>query len=154
MAIAGNSWSFYPRVFSPGAPTALECTVEKQFGSSTVLHVDYIGSWTTRLQVSQNLNSGAGGVLYGGQRTKPPQRRVERDREDESVLLQKYERSGYLCPVVYQNVLTQRSQFTSSNVSIAKLLEPYPELGTLTEYAPVGNSKFNELNFSLRRRYF
>jgi len=153
MAIAGNSWSFYPKYFVPARQQRWNVTVEKQFGSSTVLHVDYIGSWTTRLQVSQNLNSVPAAYFTGGNLLNPNNSALSGTVKDNPFSYKNMSDLATSSPVVYQNVLTQRSQFTSSNVSIAKLLEPYPELGTLTEYAPVGNSKFNELNFSLRRRY-
>jgi len=152
MAIAGNSWSFYPRNFVPARQQRWNVTVEKQFGSSTVLHVDYIGSWTSRLQVSQNLNAVPAAYFTGGNVLNPNNGTLSGTVKDNPFL---YKNMGDLAassPVIYQNVLTQRSQFTSSNVSIAKLLEPYPQVGTLTEYAPIGNSKFNELNFSFRRR--
>jgi hypothetical protein len=152
MAIAGNSWSFYPNDFVPARQQRWNATVEKQFGSSTVLHVDYIGSWTTRLQVSQNLNSVPAAYFTGGNVLNPNNGPLSGTVKDNPFNYKNMSDLATSSPVVYQNVLTQRSQFTSSNVSIAKLLEPHPQLGTLTEYAPVGNSKFNELNLSLRRR--
>ncbi|NYF77817.1 hypothetical protein HDF17_000104 [Granulicella arctica] len=152
MAIAGNSWSFYPKDFLPARQQRWNVTVEKQIGSSTVLHVDYIGSWTTRLQVSQNLNSVPEAYFTGGDVLNPNNGTLSGTVKGNPFLYKNMSNLATSSPVIYQNVLTQRSQFTSSNVSIAKLLEPYPQLGTLTEYAPVGNSKFNELNLSWRRR--
>ncbi|MDP9050361.1 MAG: hypothetical protein M3O31_06495 [Acidobacteriota bacterium] len=153
MAVAGNSWSFYPKDFVPARQQRWNVALEKQFGSSTVLHVDYIGSWTTRLQVSQNLNAVPAAYFTGGNVLNPNNGVLNGTVKNNPFLYTNMSDLASSSPVIYQNVLAQRSQFTSSNVSLSRLLVPYPQLGTsLTEFAPVGNSKFNEVNVSWRRR--
>jgi Carboxypeptidase regulatory-like domain len=152
MAIGGNSWSFYPQNYVPSRQQRWNVTVEKQFGSSTVLHADYIGSWTSRLQVSQNLNSVPAAYFTGGNTLNPNNGALSGNVSPNPFSYTHMSDLATSSPVVYQNVLTSVSEFTSSNVAVAQLLKPYPQLTGLTEYAEVGNSKFNELNFSFRRR--
>jgi len=152
MEIAGTSTSFYPRNYYPSRQQRWNATVEKQFGSSTVLHVDYIGSWTTRLQVSQNLDSVPAAYFTGGNTLNPNNGALSGTATPNPFSVKNMGDLATSSPQVYNNVLTTTSLFTSSNVSVAQLLKPYPQLTGLTEYAEVGNSKFNELNFSFRRR--
>jgi hypothetical protein len=53
---------------------------------------------------------------------------------------------------VYYNILTKSSYITSSTITLANLVHPYPQLSALRLYPSVGTSQFQEFQANLSKR--
>lgn len=154
MAEIGNSWNYYAHDYLPARQRRWAGTVQKQFGSSTLLQVDYLGAYTDRVTVNKPTNSVPAAYFTGGNVLNPNTNALNGtisgfnpfSYKNMADMQQNY-------PVVYNNVLAQRSIFTSSNINVYRLLEPYPAYGGVYPYAPVGAAKYQAVLVSLRRRF-
>jgi hypothetical protein len=166
LSYLGASPTIYPQFLVPARSQRGSFGVQHQFKQSLMVEVSWLGSWTSHVSNESGglVNAGGGAnpgnenldavpasfftggtqpnvaanTLLGGQVTNP-------FRISNFAGLQSSNPAAY-------TEMQHSSTFTNSTTALSNLVKPYPFMGGLNEANPIGNSTFQQLLVTVRKR--
>ena len=148
---AGNGWTYYPSNYVPAYQERWQASVERQLGSSMALIVNYNGALTRRITLAHNLSFVPAAYFTGGNVLNPNTTALNANVPN-PFYISNFAALQTNNTTVYNDVIASRSFFTNKTVTYSSLLHAYPQMSSVSEQAPVGQSKFEELSVSWTRR--
>jgi hypothetical protein len=148
---AGNAWTYYPANYVPAYQERWQASVERQLGSSMALIVNYNGAITNRITLGHNLAFVPQAYFSSGNTLNPNTTALNASVTN-PFYISNFASLQTSNPAVYNNVIASRSFFTNKTATYASLLRAYPQMSSVTEESPVGQSHFHEISVSWTRR--
>ncbi len=147
-AYLGSSYTFYPKNYKPARQQRWQADFEKQMGSRDAIVVGYTGSWTDRMEWSQNLNSVPAAYFTGGNVLNPNTAALA------ATVTNPFSIGNFASlqtsdPLVYTQI-SSLSTFTASKIALSQLLKPYPWMTGLNAYTNLGQSIFHQVTIQYR----
>jgi len=148
---AGNGWTYYPSNYVPAYQERWQGSIERQLGSSMALIVNYNGALTRRITLAHNLGFVPAAYFTGGNVLNPNTAALNANVPN-PFYISNFASLQTSNPAVYNNVIASRTFFTNKTVSYSSLLHAYPQMSSVSQQTPNGQSTFHELSISWTRR--
>lgn len=165
LVYAGGSETYFPYNLVPARQQRWQASVQHQMGSNNVITVIYSGAYTSKINgygagtgasgpaiIGVNLNAVPGDYYTAGQTPASVQ----------NVAVNTIVKNPFYIANLSSLTAAQRtllstgsysSFFNSATTSVAQLLKPYPHMSGITEIAPVGETKFQQIDATFNRRF-
>ena len=152
MAIAGSTYQYWPYERPHTRQVRWRLDVQRQVGSTMVLGVAYAGSYSDRVPIAKTITAlPAEYWAYGTTRNNTVANAMNANVTN-PFYIGNFASLQNSNPTLYQYMATN-SFFSSRTIRTSQLLLPLPHLSGLTEQAPKGKVKTEELNVSFERRF-
>jgi len=148
---AGNGWTYYPANYVPAYQERWQASLERQLGSSMALIVNYNGALTRRITLAHNLSFVPAAYFTGGNVLNPNTAALNANVSN-PFYISNFASLQTSNPAVYNNVIASRSFFTNKTTTYASLLRAFPQMSSVSEQTPNGQSTFHEVSVSWVRR--
>jgi hypothetical protein len=152
MAAVGRGYTFWPFDRPHIQQFRWRLDVQREIGRSMALDVAYGGSYSQNVTMSQSLSAlPAQYWSYGTTRNDAVATAMNANVTNPYYIgnFSSIQKSD---PTLY-NYMSNASFFTSKTIAVNKLLSPFSQMNGLTEQAPVGKAKTEELDVSFQRRF-
>ncbi len=153
MAVAGRSFSYFPRDMKRARQQRWRVGVQRQFGSSNLVEMAYAGSYSDRVYVTKPMQPlperyWASGLVRNNEIASNLNSNVPNPFH-----ISHFAELRTTAPVVYQD-MSSNAFFTSPTIRKHQLLRPFPHLAALSEqYSPQGEVKTHALEVRYERRF-
>jgi len=166
LSYAGANPTIYPHDYVPARAQRIELSVQRQFGSSLMIEVGYLGSWSTKMSnFSAGLVNGGGGGNVGklnlaplpaslyasGNYTNLTSNSLLSTQVANPFNIANFAALQSGSPAAY-NQMAHSGTFTAAKMPISTLIRPYAFMGGLSEVVPIGQSHFHELMVTVAKR--
>jgi Carboxypeptidase regulatory-like domain len=166
LSYVGASPTIYPQFLVPARAQRVSASLQHQIGSSLMIEVGYIGSWSSHMSnISAGLVNAGGGANTNNQNLASVPASFfaggnEPSVASNSILGQQVTNPFHLAnfsalqssnPAAY-NQMSHSGTFTNPTTAISNLVRPYPFMGGLSEDNPIGQSHFQELQVLATQR--
>lgn len=168
LSYLGANPTIYPQNLVPARSQRIEAGVQRQFGRSLMIEVNYLGSWSTKMSnQSAGLVNAGGGSNVGKLNLAPVPASFytsgsgnEPNVASNTLLGQQVANPFYInnfsaiqgsIPAAY-NQMSHSGTFTNSTTAISNLVRPYSFMGGATEVIPIGQSHLHELQVTATKR--
>jgi hypothetical protein len=148
---AGNGWTYYPANYVPAYQERWQGAIERQLGSSMALIVNYNGALTRRITLAHNQSFVPAAYFTGGNVLNPNTAALNANVPN-PFYISNFASLQTSNTAVYNNVIASRSFFTNKTATYASLLRAYPQMSSVSEQTPNGQSTFHEVSVSWTRR--
>lgn len=146
----GQSFTYYPKDYKPARQQRWQFEIQKQLGNRDAVTVGYTGSWTDRLEWSQNHNSVPESYYTGGTVQNPNATLLGSPFKGKNPFYYTNFASLQASNPNLYNLLA--SSYKSADISYATLAKPYPWMGDIKELTNKGASKFHSMNIQYNHR--
>lgn len=166
LSYVGASPTLYPHNFVPARSERVQFSVERQFGQSWMVEVGYLGAWSSKMSnFSSGVVNAGGGANTGKLNLAPiPQEfytgGIEPNTAMNILLGTKVANPFYIGnfsaiqasnPAAY-TLMSHSGTYTAATTPISSLVRAYPFMGGATQVAPLGDSRFDELQITVVKR--
>lgn len=153
MAVAGRSYSYWPYDRPHTRQNRWRLDVQRQVGAGMVLNVGYAGSYSDRIPIGQTITAlPAQYWAYGTTRNDAVANAMNANVTN-PFYIGNFAALQSSNPTLYQYMATN-SFFSSRTIRTSQLLVPFPHMSSgLTEQAPKGKVKTEELDVGFERRF-
>jgi len=132
--------------------------VQHQFGSATSLEVSWLGGLTTNITMGQPQSPSSGSYWAGGNQpntkvTNPQLGLLTTQNIPNPFALSNFSSVQSSNPALY-NLWSLNSFFTSSLTTIASLAHPNPQMGQFNINEPIGETKYQLVQFTVNHRFY
>jgi len=166
LSYAGANPTIYPHDFVPARAQRVQIGVQHQIGSSLMVDVSWLGSWTTNMSnFSSGLVNAGGGAntkninlapvpasfYTGGNQPNIAENTLLNQNVVNPFHLSNFAGLQSSNPAAY-TLMSHSGTYTNSTTSLSNLVRPYSYLGGLSEVDPIGQSHFQELQITAVKR--
>jgi Carboxypeptidase regulatory-like domain len=166
LSYVGASPTIYPHNFAPARAQRAEIGVQRQFGSSLLVDVSWIGSWSSHMSnFSSGLVNAGGGNNTQNQNLAPvpasfftggTEPNIANNKLLATQVTNPFNIANYAAlqsgnPAAY-NQMSHSGTFTNATTAVSNLVRPYPFMSGLSEVNPIGQSHFQELLVTVTKR--
>jgi Carboxypeptidase regulatory-like domain len=152
MYYAGGNPAIYDHGLVPARAQRGYVGIQHQFGGSTMVEVAWVGSITTKVPLEQNFAPTPSSFYTGGMQPNTATNTLLASQITNPFALANFNSLAGSNPTQY-NLLAHSGYFTQPLISISNLVRAYPQMGGLSMYRSVAESKFQEIQVNLTKRY-
>lgn len=152
MYYAGANPTIYDHNLVPARSNRGSISVQHQFGNATMLEVAWLGSWTTHVTTKQNLAPAPASLFTGGSQPNTAMNALLTSKITNPFQLSNFSSLATSNPAAY-SILARSNYYTQAQISLATLVQPFPQMAGLSLNRSIGASHFQELQVNLRRRF-
>jgi Carboxypeptidase regulatory-like domain/TonB dependent receptor-like, beta-barrel len=155
MTRVGRGFDFTPRDWERPRQQRWRLGVQRQLDKNTVAEVAYVGTYTDHISLVKRLDAAPERYWASGMARNDQVASFLNGTVPNPFNIANFASLQTSDPLLYQD-MASNSFFTRTTVPRSLLLRPYPHMtasnGLRNEHAPDGESKFNQLEATLRRR--
>jgi hypothetical protein len=127
--------------------------IQHQFGASTMVEVAWLGGLTTDIPMNSNNATNAPAQFYAaGTQPNTVPNSLLNSRVTNPFNISNFAGLQSTNPAAY-NMMSRNGFFTQSLISIGSLVHAYPQMTGLTIQRSIGETKYQEVEFTVNRRY-
>jgi Carboxypeptidase regulatory-like domain len=166
LSYLGASPTIYPHFLVPARAQRVNVGVQHQFGQSWLVEVAYLGSWSSHMSnfssglvnagggantQNRNLDAAPGSFYAGGIQPNVASNSLLSEQITNPFNIANFTSLKSTNPAAY-NQISHSSLYTNSTVALSSLVRQYPFMGGISEVNPIGQSHFNELLVTVKKR--
>jgi len=148
---AGTSPTIYDHNLVPARAERFYVGVQHQLAGSLMVEVAYVLAYNSKLTLGQNIDPVPASFYAGGTQPNLATNTLLSSNITNPFNINNFSSLQASNPTQY-NQIVHSSYYTSSIISVASLLKPYPTLTGLTFDHAVGQSHFQELQINVSKR--
>jgi hypothetical protein len=152
MYYAGGNPNIYDHSRKPARAQRGEFSVQRQFGSSTLVEARYIINYTSDITQSKNYTPMPASFFAGGQQPNNAPNALLSSQITNPFNIANFASLATTDPAAY-NLMVTNGFFTAQKINISDLVRAYPQMNGLTLNQSIGQSHFQELQLNLVERY-
>jgi hypothetical protein len=126
--------------------------VQHQFGGATMLEVAWYGALTTNIQMGKNQTYTPASYYEGGQQPNSAPATVLNSQIANPFALANFSSLQTSNPAAY-NLMSLNGQYTAQKISLSTLVRAYPQMNGLSLNEPIGETKYQLVQFTVNHRY-
>jgi hypothetical protein len=148
----GGGPTIYDHNFVPARMQRGQVGVQHQFGRATMVEVNWVGALTTHLSVGKSQAFTPAQFYTGGFQPNSLYNSLLGQNVPNPFLISNFSGVASSNPAGY-NIMAHSTYYTGAQTSLSNLVRAYPQMTGLTLNEPIGESKFQELQVNVTRRY-